>query len=290
MTPNQVVVLGGSGDIGSVIVSGLKNSGIRCIAPSSKQLNLKNSNECESFFSSITKPFELIFAALDRNASNSELANQTNLRMVENAVSFNTPNSLIFLSSIDVYGKSPKIPITEETNLSDELPYGTQKIIAERLLLEKLNSKIPVLVLRLPGVYGGGSSRNSALEKILQAGFITGMIELGQRGEILRDWIYAEELSRFVLEFCGSQSSGTFNFVTGESITINQYVSKCLSVFKSVNHKVLNSSDNFLRNRSDFVFENRKLRKYFSTWKFRDRDNSLISFANDYFDHLRESS
>ena len=67
MTPNQVVVLGGTGDIGSVIVRHLKNFGVRIVAPSSKQVNLKNFSESKLFFSSIKEPFELIYAAFDRS-------------------------------------------------------------------------------------------------------------------------------------------------------------------------------------------------------------------------------
>lgn len=289
MTPNQVVVLGGAGDIGSVIVRHLKNSGVRVIAPSSKQVDLKNLSESKSFFSSFKEPFELIFAALDRSTSNDDSARSTNLRMVENAVSFNTPNSLIFLSSIDVYGKSPKTPISERSNLSQELLYGTQKIVAERLLFDQLHSKIPLLILRLPGVYGGNSSRNSALEKILRNGFRTGIIELGQSGEILRDWIYAEDLGRFVTQFCGGQYSGTFNFVKAASISINSYVSVCLSVFSTIKHNVLSSSGDTPENGSDFVFDNKLLRESFPNWKFSDRTRSLISFSQDFLVHLRES-
>lgn len=289
MTPNQVVVLGGAGDIGSVIVRHLKNSGVRVIAPSSKQVDLKNLSESKSFFSSIKEPFELIFAALDRSTSNDDSARSTNLRMVENAVSFNTPNSLIFLSSIDVYGKSPKTPISERSNLSQELLYGTQKIVAERLLFDQLHSKIPLLILRLPGVYGGNSSRNSALEKILRNGFRTEIIELGQSGEILRDWIYAEELGRFITQICGGQYSGTFNFVTGESISINSYVSECLNVFNAIKHKAPKKGGSTLANGSDFVFDNRLFCESFPHWKFSDRNRSLISFSKEFLVHLRES-
>ncbi len=289
MTPNPVLVLGGAGDIGSVIVRHLKNSGVRVIAPSSKQVDLKNLSESKSFFSSIKEPFELIFAALDRSTSNDDSAKSTNLWMVENAVSFNTPNSLIFLSSIDVYGKSPKTPISERSNLSQELLYGTQKIVAEKFLFEQFHSKIPLLILRLPGVYGGERSRNSALENILRKGFRTGVIELGQSGRILRDWIYSEELGRFVTQICGGQYSGTINFITGESISINSYVSECLSVFGTIKHNVLSSSGDTVKNSSDFVFDNKLLRESFPNWKFSDRNRSLISFSKEFLVHLRES-
>ncbi len=288
MTSNPVVVLGGSGDVGSVIVRHLKNSGIHCVAPSSKQVDLKNSIESKSFFSTINGPFELVFAALDRSISNGESVSSTNLRMVENAISFGTPNSLIFLSSIDVYGKSPKIPITEKSILSGDLLYGSQKIIAERALSDRFGSKIPLLILRLPGVYGGNGSRNSALENILREGFRTGVVELGQSGEILRDWIYAEEIGRFITQICGGQYSGTFNFVTGESISINSYVSECLNVFNAIKHRAPKKGGSTLANGSDFVFDNKLLRESFPNWKFSDRNRSLISFSKEFLVHLRE--
>lgn len=290
MTPNPVVVLGGSGDIGSVIVRHLNNSGIRCIAPSSKQVNLTNSKESESFFSTINEPFELIYAALDRNIQNRDSVKSTNLTMVENAVSFNCPNSIIFLSSIDVYGKSPKIPITEKSLLSDALLYGPQKLEAEKFLFDQFNSKIPLLILRLPGVYGGNGSRSSALEKILRNGFLTGVVDLGQSGKVLRDWICAEDLGRFVAQFSGGQYSGTFNFVTGKSITIDSYVSKCLGVFTLIEHKIIESSTNLIKKSSDFVFDNKLLVEIFQNWKFSDRESSLNSFANDYLEYLKHQN
>ena len=143
MTPNQVVVLGGSGDIGSVIVRHLKNSGIRCISPSSKQVDLKNPIESKSFFSTINRPFELVFAALDRSVSNGESVSSMNLRMVENAISFSTPNSLIFLSSIDVYGNHQKIQLPRNQFLVETCLMDLKKLSLRGYFMIDLTQKFP---------------------------------------------------------------------------------------------------------------------------------------------------
>lgn len=50
MIKDLTVVLGGSGDIGSVLVARLETSGSRYLAPSSKQVDLTDVSSTQTFF------------------------------------------------------------------------------------------------------------------------------------------------------------------------------------------------------------------------------------------------
>ncbi len=289
MSQKLVVVLGGTGDIGSALVRELKNSGYRYLAPSSVQVDLTNAFSTEAFFSTVSEPYLLVFAAfLDRRRGDNEETFELNSQMINNVVLFGRPSSVVFLSSMDIYGKCPKLPIAELNELDRVSFYSRAKLFAESQLAERFGGKMPLLVLRLPGVYGGYGPRNSALDRIIAQGVRTGVIDIGKGGHLLRDWVFADDVARFVVGFDTISTSGTFNFATGQSISIDQYVSECLLEIKGVQHYVCsidgsqNSDAGF-----DHIFNVEQLNLSFPDWKFQCRTASLLTFSRRMLKHLK---
>ena len=290
MSRDLTVVLGGSGDIGSVIVARLKENQDNFLAPSSKQVDLTDAHSTQNFFTSITEPYSLVFAAfLDRRQGDNESTLKLNLLMVDHVAKFAKPCSLVFLSSMDVYGKNPMLPITEDTSTDDSSFYSQAKLVAEAKLTQTFEEKISLLILRLPGVYGGHGPRNAALDRILTKGVKERMIDIGGGGSLLRDWIYAGEVARFLITWLVQPISGTFNFATGESWTIDRYVSECLSEFGEIKH-VVNVIDETEKYKfgTDHIFDNKNLSAVFTGWKFENRLLSLTTFSKLAQDHLRK--
>ena len=292
MIEDLTVVLGGSGDIGSVLVTRLKTSGCRYLAPSSTQVNLTDASSTQTFFSAISEPYVLVFAAfLDRRQGDTEQTLKLNLQMIENVVNFAKPSAVIFLSSMDVYGKNPKLPITESNTTDETSFYSQAKLFAESKLAESFGGKVKLMVLRLPGVYGGHGPRNAALDRIITKGINEGQIDIGDGGSLLRDWIYAEDLARFLIESIVKPIEGLFNFATGESWTINHYVSECLVETQEVRHQI-KSIDRATKSQTaaDHVFDNKMLRITFPAWQFDDRSLSLKKFTEVTKNHLNKSN
>ena len=291
MARDLTVVLGGSGDIGSVLVAQLKENQDRFLAPTSKQVDLTDAQSTQIFFTSINESYSIVFGAfLDRRQGDNEQTFKLNLLMVENVVNFANPSSLIFLSSMDVYGKTPELPITEETRTDDASFYSRAKLLAESKLSQTFAGKIDFLVLRLPGVYGGQGPRNAALDRILEKGIKERLINVGGGGSLLRDWIYAGEVARFSIEWLDQPNSGTYNFATGESWTINHYVSECISGLGDIKHEIVVVDEAKKSNfGADHVFDSQSFNSAFADWKFENRLSSLKTFSTLVQDHLNRA-
>ena len=291
MARDLTVVLGGSGDIGSVLVAQLKENQESFLAPTSKQVDLTDAQSTQIFFASINESYSVVFAAfLDRRQGDNEQTFKLNLLMVENVVNFANPSSLIFLSSMDVYGKTPELPITEKTRTDDASFYSRAKLLAESKLSQTFAGKIDFLVLRLPGVYGGQGPRNAALDRILEKGIKERLINVGGGGSLLRDWIYAGEVARFLIEWLDQPNSGTYNFATGESWTINHYVSECISGLGDIKHEIVVVDEAKKSNfGADHVFDSQSFNSAFADWKFENRLSSLKTFSTLVQDHLNRA-
>ncbi len=73
MARDLTVVLGGSGDIGSVLVSQLKENQESFLAPTSKQVDLTDAQSTQIFFASINESYSVVLAAfLDRRQGDNE--------------------------------------------------------------------------------------------------------------------------------------------------------------------------------------------------------------------------
>ena len=288
MSVDLTVVLGGSGDIGSVIVAQLREDQKHFLAPTSNQVDLTDAESTQIFFMSITEPYSLVFAAfLDRRQGDNEQTFKLNLLMVDHVVKFAKPSSLVFLSSMDVYGKNPELPITEDTKTDKTSFYSRAKLFAEAKLSQTFAEKIPLVVLRLPGVYGGQGPRNAALDRILAKGIQERLIDIGGGGSLLRDWIYAGDLARFLIDWLNNPISGTFNFATGESWTIDRYISECISGLGEIRHEIKQvDEDDKSQFGSDHIFDNKNFRLTFSDWRFENRLSSLRIFSKLAQDHV----
>ena len=286
----MTVVLGGSGDIGSVLVARLQENRARFLAPTSKQVDLTDTSSTKHFFSSLSEPYSLVFAAfLDRRQGDNERTFKLNSLMFENVINFAKPSSLAFLSSMDVYGKTPVLPITENSLTDGSSFYSQAKLLAESKLAQTFAGKTNLLILRLPGVYGGNGPRNAALDRILEKGIREHMINVGAGGSLLRDWIHADEVARFLLSWSKQPNSGTYNFATGESWTINRYISECVSEIGDIRHEI-DAVDEIEKSNfgADHVFDCRNLYAAFNSWKFETRVVSLRKYTNLYHARISE--
>jgi UDP-glucose 4-epimerase len=126
---------------------------------------------------------------------------------------------------VDVYGHPINLPITESTPNKGVTPYALSKIYAESALEDYFPSEL-TLTLRLPGVYGVSPKSKSVYDSFfrkLKAGI---PIEIRNKRvlQLKRDWIYANDLINFIVAVTQDFTPGVFNFVTGNSRSIYDWI------------------------------------------------------------------
>lgn len=121
------------------------------------------------------------------------------------------PKSLIFISTVSVYGLEQGEMINEDAPLLGSAPYAKSKIEAEQLVLQwgEKNS-VPVLVLRLPLIVGKDAPGNLGdMIRAIQRGYYR---RIGE-GRAHKSMVLAEDLASFLPTW--TKKSGIFNLTDG---------------------------------------------------------------------------
>src|SRR6266850_6283274 len=102
------------------------------MALSSQDCNFLDREQVLSFFRSVgQEPLTVVFCAvINKSPANSFASLCDNLAMVNNLIdgaALANVESLIYLSSVDVYGNRPQVPLTEESSINPDTWYGLAK-------------------------------------------------------------------------------------------------------------------------------------------------------------------
>ncbi|AET33446.1 NAD-dependent epimerase/dehydratase family protein [Pyrobaculum ferrireducens] len=128
---------------------------------------------------------------------------------------------LIYISSAAVYGEPEYLPIDERHPTRPKSPYGLSKLAGEHIA-EMLTKRLTVA--RLFNVYGPGQTGP-------YAGVITKFIQRVKEGkppvifgdgEQTRDFIYVEDVARFVATAVEKGATGVYNVGTGKAVSIRE--------------------------------------------------------------------
>lgn len=151
--------------------------------------NLLDAAEVERFLCGFADGVRVVFCAvINRLNDNSYHALVRNIQMAHNFAAAATRGKLggvIFLSSVDVYGRTPELPITERTVTAPANFYGIAKLTSELLLRRPGALNCPLTVLRLPGVYGPGDGGRSVVGRFLTRLRVEGRVRSGEAGRVL---------------------------------------------------------------------------------------------------------
>jgi UDP-glucose 4-epimerase len=139
--------------------------------------------------------------------------------------------SLVFTSTLDVYGIPQRLPVQEEDPTEPHTIYAVTKLSAENLcrMFERA-CDIPVTILRLSHVYGPGEPVIKAIPqfiaKILQG---ESPVIYGD-GEDARDYVYVSDVAEAVIKAAQRRLSGTFNISGGRGHTIREVAETIIQI------------------------------------------------------------
>jgi len=235
--PNRVVVLGGSGFIGTHLVKQVGRSGIEVLSISSSKIDLATPEAIRALAETVRHDDTLVFAScLTRDKSEDLPTLMKNLTMAENVGLFLENHGcghLIYLSSDAVY--KDEISLVREDSVCEPSGlYGMTHVVRERMMAySAAKAGIPLAILRPCGVYGAGDTHNGyGPNRFLRTALSQQKISLFGQGEETRDHIFVGDVCRLI-ELCARHKSmGTLNLATGRAYSfaeVAELVSRAVS-------------------------------------------------------------
>jgi nucleoside-diphosphate-sugar epimerase len=136
-------------------------------------------------------------------------------------------STIIFCSSMAVYGRIDTAMVDPETPVCDPGPYGRSKLECERLLseLSRSHSSVRALSIRLPGIVGPGSHHNFLSDTV--ASFATGVAVTARNPDALfNNVVHVDDLAGFVETLLRSLPSGhrTTTIAAADPLPIREVV------------------------------------------------------------------
>jgi len=224
-----------------------------------------------------------VCAAIGRTTEDTFSSMNMNCNMMKNIISHHYKNGIkgiIFLSSVDIYGRPPKrLPITENSYPVADTYYGMSKYVSEKILLKEMSTLCPVTILRLPGVYGYQDRFHSIIGRFINQSLEKNEIVIFGDGLQQRDYIEVTDVCNTIKNFIEKPETTVVNLVTGKSYSLNEVakiVCNTVSRFNMVTIKHLDqcSEDNF-----DLIFDNEKLFNFTNPCDFILPNDGIVGYV-----------
>lgn len=248
---------------------------------SSRECNLLKKNDINRILKFAKRPFILIIFSSITQEKNSKKNFYKNLEMIKNTVeclNLNKIKKVVFISSIEVYGDVPTLPITENTSINPRNLYGLAKFVSEELLRLHVPRK-KLLILRLPGYYGFGDKHKSVVGKFLKLAILNNKIIINTAGKEIRDFLFVDDFPSILKNLINRNNHGIFNLVSGKSSSILS-IAKFIGNLIDKNVKI--QTNNKKKIISKYRFKKNKYLRNISLYKFTEIKKGI----KNYFDNL----
>jgi nucleoside-diphosphate-sugar epimerase len=164
----NILLVGKNSYVGEFLCQHFSAKGATVVAVGSSDCNFLDFHSVHALFKSFGEnAFTIIFlAVVNKSVDNSYSAFLDNVQMAWNLVSGARDvnvESFVYFSSVDVYGRAPKLPMSETTSLDPDTWYGLSKSTSEWIVREELGSKFPTCLLRIPGIFGRSLNDRSVI-------------------------------------------------------------------------------------------------------------------------------
>lgn len=141
--------------------------------------------------------------------------------------------TIVYLSSVSVYGDINVSTINEQTPVINSNIYGMTKYIGEKIF-EEIANEIPSLVIRLPGVIGKGA-HSSWLSKVVKKAQQGLDITINNPSALFNNAVSLKDLSGFIAELIKKPLSGfdVINLGAINMMKIEEIVLRCVKYYKN---------------------------------------------------------
>ena len=249
----SILLVGKNSYVGEFLCQHFSAKGATVVAVGSSDCNFLDFQSVHALFKNFgEKAFTIIFlAVVNKSVDNSYSAFLDNVQLAWNLVSGArnaNVESLVYFSSVDVYGRAPKLPMSETTSLDPDTWYGLSKSTSEWIVREELGSKFPTCLLRIPGIFGRSRNDRSVIGRLIASIRKEGKVYIHGDGKLLRDYVFALDLCQVVERLVTRKASGTFNVATGTSVSLLQIlkaIREALGIEFEVVHLPANAERSF---------------------------------------------
>lgn len=274
----KVIIVGKDSYIGIHLINYLRVFKWEVVALSSNDCNFLNLSEVNALFSTlINQSVVIIFlAVLKKDHTNDYQTFIDNTSLVNNLIKANSKNvvkSIIYLSSVDVYGSKPILPIIEETPVDPDSWYAMGKFACECIFNISGSTNCPTSILRIPGVFGKSLDRKSVVGRMISNARLNGRIDINGSGKVQRDYVYIDDLCALIELLIEKKYHGVLNVATGKSQSILDIANRVRIAFalesKAISH-LAGDARNF-----DLAFDNSRLISVFPEFRFKDFSDAI---------------
>jgi UDP-glucose 4-epimerase len=277
----NLIIVGRNSYIGGYFISYASARGARVISLSSVECNFLHKSEVIDFFRRLDgRNYAIVFfAVVNKSVANSYQAFLDNIQIVRNLIDgcrYASIESIVYFSSVDVYGKEPELPINEYTRIAPDTWYGLAKYGCEWMLSMSGEVGFPVTVLRIPGVYGHAPKDKSVIGQIIESIRKEKKAVVNGNGKVLRDYVWVDDLCRVIDLLLPVKYKGIINVATGRSeflIDIIERIGQVLEEDFEIVYRSAESARDF-----DLVFDNGALMTLFPRFSFSDMTTGLRTY------------
>lgn len=284
MNNQNLIIIGKNSYIGGYFTKYVNNSN-KVISLSSKDCNFLESEEVENFFSSLkeNQPYTIVcFAGISRLLANSFESYNDNIKIVHNLIKhcqIANIKSIIYFSSVDVYGSKSCLPIAEESKIEPDTWYGLAKYSSEWMLISSGKVKCPVTILRIPGIYGNAPNDRSVIRKIASSIKNEQRVYIKGSGQNLRDYVFLGDLCNLLELLIPLQYHGIINVATGQSHAIID-LANLVAEISQIQFEVIYQPPEVERE-FDLMFDTQKLTSLVPNFRFTPLEEGIRSYFEE---------
>lgn len=233
---NTCIVVGASGFIGSYLLDALCGRGCKVIALTRNVRLAKNDSqhvewvvgniEDQNIWNKIlVNNGILIYLAHSENMQNDNFIKSLS-SLADNARAIGL-KKIIYCSTASVFGKVNDENITELTRCDPLTIYEKNKLLTEKVLIQKINNQVELIILRPTAVFGcNGKNLNYLLDRVIKKRKLLNYIIRSLYGNRKLNLIYVENLVAVIVHFINSKEKyySEIYIVSEDDEIINNYV------------------------------------------------------------------
>jgi UDP-glucose 4-epimerase len=224
VTGDSVLLLGGTGFIGSALAKRLKQE-----KTSAHVLGRLDVERLEHVLPQCSTVLHLASATTPGSSASQpdmELGNLAlTLRLLDLLKRQPQTHLIFFSSGGTIYGNAERMPITEDFPIAPLSNHGAGKASQEAFCRAARAQGHAVTILRPSNAYGPGQTLKSGfglVRTILEHARVGSPLEIWGDGENVRDFIYIDDIVEACTRFINlPEDSGTYNLGTGTGFSIN---------------------------------------------------------------------